>query len=1423
MIEVKKFSGALNKDDKEENILPGDHIDALNMRFYGTQSGLSAENIVGNSLIRNEGLPEGINECIGAIFDQVKQRLIWMNYNDGGNNGIYQYDLKTLIVRPLLVSFINSQTDIFGFDLDFPAASIDIIYTTENDGDILTWVTRNKRPKALNILQAINNTYGTNWLEKYLDVAKEPPSIPIKCAFEDDNTVTVNNFRKKLVKPKYRFWYADNEKSSWSAQGEIPVPLNYADPQIDTDPTKNCRVGCVVQTGDDSVKKIEIAFAESLGNVFSNFFSVIILDKDKLSIPDNDVYIWRFYNDEAYVFVDKQESDLLFDRVPDKANCQALLNGNIIAYGGITEGLDPIVPNVVMSTGVEYPLAIDYTNILSVTQYGVEGFQQGRNISFVVLGKIMRGQTFTAAILVGATTYIITYTAQIGDTAFNVLIGLASSAGSQGFSQVSITPDKLVIFRANQVLLRSNVLTTNQTVNATFIISLTPKTITINGGAVYLPLFVKGVKFYINGNTLNINPFTTVSSIVSGTDLVIMVDSVLANETITTDLYLVPTLNSSIPAYNSSSKENWALFYFDEKGKTNGATTSTSFSVSTQSLGLQKTVNTLLFLTPYIQASIFHRPPLWAKTYKWGRTPNLTKQAWLFWISGRTYKDDKYAYISIEGINIYKKQNPNSVVSYDYQPGDRIKFYALYTALGEPSQIYGNEHDYEVYDEVENPVLSNLVKPGRYIKILLPTVSTQFDFGSGQNFEYSNYYIELYTPAKSAAEGLDAYYEFGEEYGIGNPGTTQSFHQGQIQNQSPDLSQPATFKFNRGDAWYRTRDISIGNKFTYDMVSVSLNPSNVLGQKLRDKDYEPIDYTIKDNIAKQGFVNNYNSPGWTISVGLNSYTFKVTGILNFRINYPSTNGFVVQIYVVYGTTSVSYILGSGNGPLTIGEDVVMNVNKDIPMPPNSKAFLVLNSADPALGVDVISGFLTYAESKRDFLVGVVDQNFSDFYTSKVNSNGRALVVNPDEKTSFFGTLIRYGLAYQQNTNINQINRFFPENFNEVDRGKGDIQRLKARDRILRIFQNRAVGQLGIFGRFIQNNEGNSELISTSDILTPDNIQYYNGEFGLGDQYTGLVSASRRDFFADPVRGYQIRVSDDGITPISELYKGQFYIRQLLMPYNEYWQRENGGRAKILGCYDFLEEQYITSTQSGTSEFIVTPTDISDPTAVGDAYITTDNEILTIAAPGVMANDIDQNPSTLTVQPGTFNTAHGVIVLNSNGSFVYTPALNYIGTDSFVYTLINQYGLTATGTINLNIILMAPGTIVMWSGNPATPPAGWALCDGLGGTPNLKGRFIVGYDVGDPDYDAIADAGGTKTVTLAANQQGTLAAKTKNDDISGGGTSSLSLLNLGGMDVPMDGAPNSGSFGTTINAPLSAAANAHENRPPYYTLAYIIKL
>lgn len=58
-----------------------------------------------------------------------------------------------------------------------------------------------------------------------------------------------------------------------------------------------------------------------------------------------------------------------------------------------------------------------------------------------------------------------------------------------------------------------------------------------------------------------------------------------------------------------------------------------------------------------------------------------------------------------------------------------------------------------------------------------------------------------------------------------------------------------------------------------------------------------------------------------------------------------------------------------------------------------------------------------------------------------------------------------------------------------------------------------------------------------------------------------------------------------------------------------------------------------------------------------------------------------------------------------------------------------------------------GIIAMWSGALLDLPSGWALCDGANGTPDLRGRFVVGSE----GAYAIGETGGANSVTLTEGQ------------------------------------------------------------------------
>lgn len=132
--------------------------------------------------------------------------------------------------------------------------------------------------------------------------------------------------------------------------------------------------------------------------------------------------------------------------------------------------------------------------------------------------------------------------------------------------------------------------------------------------------------------------------------------------------------------------------------------------------------------------------------------------------------------------------------------------------------------------------------------------------------------------------------------------------------------------------------------------------------------------------------------------------------------------------------------------------------------------------------------------------------------------------------------------------------------------------------------------------------------------------------------------------------------------------------------------------------------------------------------------------------------------------------------------------------------------TTTGKAIYNPIPV--GGIIMWSGSVASIPTGWALCNGQNGTPDLRDRFIVGAgSTYSPN-----DVGGVASVTLTVEQ---MPAHTHNATAR-----TFSSSQGGGNPYPFVGHPP--SSGGSISLDTQGGSQPHENRPPYYALAYIMR-
>jgi hypothetical protein len=959
MIDMKQLSGVMNTDDSNDVLPATHHKHAMNMRFRGNGNSMRGEGIPGTRQITHN-LPAGNNECIGSFEDMLRRRIIWFNYNSEGRHGIYQYDIQTATVSRLLVCFTDSADDILNFDLDYPIPSVVILYTTEDDGDILHWTDRLNRPRKLNLKDALDRLYGSAWLTDYLTIARPVAPAPPTYSYQNDATVNINNLRKKLFQFRYRYGYHDLTKSTWSAWSKLFAPPNPDDVADEIDQQKNNRLDININTGAGDAIKIEIAGRHTVSGIegYTDPFLIATLDKSDLSLIDYQVYTHEFLNNESYPEIDLPESLLLWSYVPQLANTIELLNGNVIIYGATTEGYDfdetldvDITLTLITYNPADTGTAILITNTVeSIFQNDLGNWVY--NAYFTVTGNPVAGDIYTIVMSSGGLIpSSFSYTALLGDDFNDVITGLINAFNAL----IQTTPGQ---YSATNNLGRIQIFS-----------------VPVDGAA-FRVQFDSIVYQYAGGNT---NPADGVSNSI----------------------------------YKHRSRYGIGLVYFDEFDETDGVHINAEMLFETPEVTTTGQTATQI---PKISIAINHQPPIWAKRYSFVRTANKTVAAIVSTVSCDTKKDTQFGYINITN----QQTNTSNYPAYGFSEGDRVRILGEYSAT--PTIL---AYDFPIISLIADPTINGVNETGVFLKIPYNAVLT--NFGTTKNYD-----IEIYTPAPSVSTELSQYYEFGETYNVLNPGQVTRAHQGQLQDQVSG-GQPATFEFLRGDYYIKLRQIPF--------------------------------------------------------------------------NANLTN--VTPVYII-------------------------------------------------------------------------DQSVSDQFPSRVTGNGRAYVVDPAAINTFYMTRSRWSEKYQQNTNINKTNIVFPLNLDEIDRAKGEIQRFLVEDRLLYVYQNRGVGNYGVYAKYIQNNAGQSELVTTNDIITAGNINYLQGEYGVGTEYTGLIrGSSNRHYFADPVRGYLMRRSGDGMTPISELYWGQYYIRSLIVPYNKTWTRANGSRAKILGCYDYIEEQYLPILQAGT--------------------------------------------------------------------------------------------------------------------------------------------------------------------------------------------------------------------------------------------------
>ena len=175
-----------------------------------------------------------------------------------------------------------------------------------------------------------------------------------------------------------------------------------------------------------------------------------------------------------------------------------------------------------------------------------------------------------------------------------------------------------------------------------------------------------------------------------------------------------------------------------------------------------------------------------------------------------------------------------------------------------------------------------------------------------------------------------------------------------------------------------------------------------------------------------------------------------------------------------------------------------------------------------------------------------------------------------------------------------------------------------------------------------------------------------------------------------------------------------------------WQFEQRGWAPRVGSAGLTSGSRSAATAS-FDDIAIAAISARAPVATADTFATSAGGGLTIAAPGVLGNDTDPDGDALTAVL-VAGPAHGSLTLRPDGSFAYTPAPGFSGTDSFSYAASDGALQSAPATVTVRVPTVTPV-------NRAPLPVADAYGASAGSGLSIATPGVLGNDT-DPDGDAL---------------------------------------------------------------------------------------
>ena len=202
-----------------------------------------------------------------------------------------------------------------------------------------------------------------------------------------------------------------------------------------------------------------------------------------------------------------------------------------------------------------------------------------------------------------------------------------------------------------------------------------------------------------------------------------------------------------------------------------------------------------------------------------------------------------------------------------------------------------------------------------------------------------------------------------------------------------------------------------------------------------------------------------------------------------------------------------------------------------------------------------------------------DYSFSDYFKSKGWDLGRPNAYLPDFKQTRRAATIFFSEPFIPNTAINGLGTFYPDvSFQEYDKSYNSIQKLFSINDKLIILQEDKVSKAMVSRAVLFDATGEQNVAISNNVLS-SSVPYV-GDFGISRNPESFANFGFRSYFVDIKRRVVLRLSQDGLTPISEASMKNFFT--------DYFQevidnnKHIGSAFRAYGAYDNKFDEYVVS-------------------------------------------------------------------------------------------------------------------------------------------------------------------------------------------------------------------------------------------------------